>query len=51
MEPAVLTISPDNALTAGLMLALMYAGALLLVQLAYRSGALAPQKQQKSAGG
>lgn len=38
MEPAVLTFRPDNFLTVGLIAAVVYVAAVLLVQLAGRAG-------------
>lgn len=35
-QPAIITLTGDNGLTVGVMLAVMYLGALLLVQLAKR---------------
>jgi len=38
VEPAVLTFRPDNFLTVGLIAAVVYVAAVLLVQLAGRAG-------------
>lgn len=50
MEHAVLTLSPDNALTVGLMLAILYVAALLVVQVAMKSGALKPKTKAAGQG-
>ena len=38
MEPAVVTFKPDNFLTIGLIVAIVYLGAVLIAQLAMRGG-------------
>lgn len=40
MEPAVVTFKPDNFLTVGLIVAIVYLGAVLIAQLAMRGGLL-----------
>jgi hypothetical protein len=42
VQPAVITFRPDNLLTVGLLGAIAYVAALLLVQLAMRAGLIAP---------
>jgi ascorbate-specific PTS system EIIC-type component UlaA len=50
--PAVLTLTGDNALTIGLMMALLYVGALLIVQASMRvMGAKKAPKQASSVSG
>lgn len=51
MEPGVLTFRPDNFLTIGAMVVILYLSAVLIVQLAMRAGLLSSMAPASSSAG